>query len=230
MKSNKRAFTLAEVLTTLMVIGIVAALTIPNLMNNYKKHTYTVAIKRMYSVLTSAIKMAPTEVGCEAGNFECDGFFQWYSTERYNLKFTEALANQLRNTELRETGGCIAETSKNPCIILSDGSWISHNLASSQIGSSDLYQCISCYIFVDTNGFRGPNEWGRDKFAFFIATETKNGMEAGQITPAGSKMHAIYRQSPTTYWKESTGGGCRDGNGTNTLCTGRLFEEGKMNY
>lgn len=33
----KKAFTLAEVLTTLMVIGVVAAITIPSMMNSYKE-------------------------------------------------------------------------------------------------------------------------------------------------------------------------------------------------
>ena len=38
MLKNKSAFTLAEALITLMIIGIIAAITIPSLIKNYKKH------------------------------------------------------------------------------------------------------------------------------------------------------------------------------------------------
>ena len=37
---KKSAFTLAETLITLTIIGVVAALTIPNLISSYQKHTY----------------------------------------------------------------------------------------------------------------------------------------------------------------------------------------------
>ena len=49
----KKAFTLAEVLITLGIIGIVAAMTIPNLMNNYtqKKHQHLEkSLCRIYTV------------------------------------------------------------------------------------------------------------------------------------------------------------------------------------
>ena len=47
----KKAFTLAEVLITLGVIGIVAALTMPALIVNYQKKVLETRIKKFYSVL-----------------------------------------------------------------------------------------------------------------------------------------------------------------------------------
>lgn len=58
------AFTLAEVLTTLMVIGIVAALTIPSLMNSYKKKSIYIKLNKAYFQLAQAVKMIPLEDGC----------------------------------------------------------------------------------------------------------------------------------------------------------------------
>ena len=51
MKKNL-AFTLAEVLITLAIIGVVAALTIPTVVTNYKKKTYVTQLKKTYNYLT----------------------------------------------------------------------------------------------------------------------------------------------------------------------------------
>ena len=51
-----RAFTLAEVLITLGIIGVVAALTLPTLISNYKKQTYVTGLQKAYSVLNNMTK------------------------------------------------------------------------------------------------------------------------------------------------------------------------------
>lgn len=51
MKNAKAGFTLAEVLTTLMVIGVVAAMTIPTLINSTSDAQYKAAYKKAMSVL-----------------------------------------------------------------------------------------------------------------------------------------------------------------------------------
>ena len=59
----KKAFTLAEVLITITIIGVIAALTIPNLIQSYKRHQVEVSVKEMYSILANAIKMAEAQYG-----------------------------------------------------------------------------------------------------------------------------------------------------------------------
>ena len=55
MKNMKfKAFTLAEVLITLAIIGIVAALTIPTLIQSYKEKVTITKVKKMYSTLSNA--------------------------------------------------------------------------------------------------------------------------------------------------------------------------------
>ena len=60
---KRRAFTLAEVLITLGIIGVVAALTIPNVVINYQKQETVSKLKKAYSVMQNAIKMSETDNG-----------------------------------------------------------------------------------------------------------------------------------------------------------------------
>ena len=55
---QKLGFTLAEVLITLGIIGIVAAMTIPVLITNYQKKTTATRVKKAYSELLLAIKLS----------------------------------------------------------------------------------------------------------------------------------------------------------------------------
>ena len=51
-----KGFTLAEVLITLMIIGIVAALTIPSVISNYQQQEFKTGLKKAVSVLNEAIQ------------------------------------------------------------------------------------------------------------------------------------------------------------------------------
>lgn len=60
---RKSAFTLAEVLITLGIIGIVAALTMPTLIQNYKKNVLSTRISKFASTYQQAVRMAEAEHG-----------------------------------------------------------------------------------------------------------------------------------------------------------------------
>ena len=62
-KRQKAAFTLAEVLITLGIIGIVAAMTLPMLIAKYQKLVATTQLKRIYSILANAELMAIKDYG-----------------------------------------------------------------------------------------------------------------------------------------------------------------------
>lgn len=57
-ESTRLGFTLAEVLITLGVIGVIAALTIPTLISKYNETVTIIALKKTYSELAQAIKMS----------------------------------------------------------------------------------------------------------------------------------------------------------------------------
>lgn len=60
---KNKAFTLSEVLITLAIIGIVAALTIPTVIRNYQKQQTVVRLKKIYSTLNQAYNNSQAENG-----------------------------------------------------------------------------------------------------------------------------------------------------------------------
>lgn len=60
---NKTAFTLAEVLITLGIIGIVAALTLPALNQHYKRQEVETRLQKFYSTMNQALKQSELDNG-----------------------------------------------------------------------------------------------------------------------------------------------------------------------
>ena len=62
-KKSKLGFTLAEVLIALAIIGIVAAVTLPTLIYNYKSRVVVTGLKKSYALLSQAISLEFIENG-----------------------------------------------------------------------------------------------------------------------------------------------------------------------
>ena len=65
LSSNRKGFTLAEVLITLGIIGVVAAMTMPVLISNYQKTVYSNQAKKTYSMLSQALTLSVEKYGCK---------------------------------------------------------------------------------------------------------------------------------------------------------------------
>ena len=65
----KKGFTLAEVLITLVIIGVIAAMTIPTLMNSTNNQEFRVGLKKAISALNQAMSLnyalEGTQIGAE---------------------------------------------------------------------------------------------------------------------------------------------------------------------
>lgn len=72
MKKLTSCFTLAEVLITIGIIGIVAAMTLPSLITNYQKKQTVTQLKKVYSIMSQALQRAELDYG----NFEHWNFSQ----------------------------------------------------------------------------------------------------------------------------------------------------------
>lgn len=59
----KKGFSLAEVLITLGVIGVVAAMTLPVLIQNHKKHIAETRLKKFYSTVNQALRLSESQNG-----------------------------------------------------------------------------------------------------------------------------------------------------------------------
>lgn len=88
---RKQAFTLAEVLITLGIIGVVAALTIPTLIANHKKQEVVTKLKKVYTVMNQAINLSVSEYGdietwaADCGTYQSpkctpEEAIQWFNT------------------------------------------------------------------------------------------------------------------------------------------------------
>lgn len=61
----KNGFTLAEVLITLGIVGVVASMTLPTLNNNVQKQTYEAGAKKAYNVISNAVSMYMVDQGVD---------------------------------------------------------------------------------------------------------------------------------------------------------------------
>lgn len=71
----RKAFTLAEVLITLGIIGVVAAMTLPSVITNVQKNVVTNKLMVFNNIINNAFRMAQAEYG---GNFE-----DWVNDKSY---------------------------------------------------------------------------------------------------------------------------------------------------
>ena len=60
---KKKGFTLAEVLITIAIVGVVAAMTLPNLIQNYQKKVISTKLKKFQAMMSQAILMAEQDFG-----------------------------------------------------------------------------------------------------------------------------------------------------------------------
>ena len=61
----KKGFTLAEVLITLGIVGVVASMTLPTLNNNVQKQTYEAGAKKAYNIVSNAVSMYMVDQGVD---------------------------------------------------------------------------------------------------------------------------------------------------------------------
>jgi len=224
-----KAFTLAETLITLTIIGIIGAMTIPTLMNKYQKHTYVVGLKKAYSVLSNAVKMLPIiEPDCADGAYKC----LWDSEDPHPGNATvnglsiSIISKAFKNAEIATTEEkcgkmLLGASSVKGCMITPDG----------MIFSSYSNIRIGTQVNVDINGLKGPNQPGRDIFTFYITNDND------RIAAAGSKLYSEYIND-SFYWNHNPASPrCNqaDLNGMknfsyDSYCTARVLEEDAMNY
>lgn len=223
----KRAFTLSEVLITLGIIGIIAAMTLPSLIGNYRRKEVETRLKRAYSLLNQALLSASVKYG------EPKDWPDWNSPEKIINNYIAPEFNTLKvyppSTDKYYTGMCW------------DGkgfhsghqyNWMTGVYISSPInlGTTSFMTvdgiCIGLYstssqnvnFFVDVNGTaKGPNVAGRDLFFFMLSQNTIKpyGYELSLDRLSGTNQSACNAKAPS--------GGY--------LCAAKIMKEGwKITY
>lgn len=248
----KKAFTLAEILITLGIVGIVSALTIPTLIQNYKKQVLVNQLKKAMSEISQGLQlmMAEDEVTsltqingavsyCSSQNrFETDWhciplgkrFLSSFKGSRYvtNIQDIPNYKWKYLNEEKYEVPGIVsAHILADGAMILWGEHWLGDTLMTEEghpLNREDIGYVM--LMTIDVNGFKGPNQWGRDLFYFMASPE-------GNLIPAGSEDFRN-RRGNVYLWNWSTLGSCDPKNNKNsngTGCAARIIEKGwKMDY
>jgi len=228
---KKLAFTLAEVLLTLAIIGVVTALTIPAVITKVTKDQYVVGLKKAYNTLKSVEREAIREHG-EITNWDWSGDV----VETFDIYFKPHF-DILKDCGISEDEGCShgpegwksltgtpyanLNADTNYRFITSDGIGFVYRLNAYSPPSR-----VANFI-VDVNGKKGPNTLGRDVFEFNLYP-TKG------IKPYGTLLSDNENVSLSPDEIEAT-----TGDGCNTSCTGsscgwncpvKVLAEGAMNY
>ena len=84
---------MAEVLITLGIIGVVAALTLPSLVHNYRKSVVENKLKASYSIISNAVKMAEVENGMGFDFTISDEYKDENDVNNFSAKQSEAIFN-----------------------------------------------------------------------------------------------------------------------------------------
>ena len=174
-------FTLAEVLVTLGIIGVVSALTIPTFVRNHQKQVYVAQLKKAYSIIAQAADLAFNDTN--AVTLAETKYNR--SEDEYGLNFMQTYFKVANVCEDSSTP-CFAENYKtlNGQTFRGIGKrWTSVSLANGM--SIQMWGMLSDHhygdiihhgysaIYVDINGPEGPNVVGRDLFYLELYSDGK---------------------------------------------------------
>lgn len=232
---KNKGFTLAEVLITLLIIGVVASIIIPNLINDSKKAEYVTKLQKEYAVLQQAYKLIILDAGgsiLNNPNFNCSGTIAFCqsaaSANAMNdfaakLNVTKNCGNTLGcwyNSLFRTLGNNTVYTNLDTSwgvtygkAILADGTMIMIKIYNTNCSTTEgsapigspLNQSVCGDVQIDINGSISPNQIGRDYFYFWI---TKTGLYPWGTYNDGHNCVDIYGYG----------------------CTAKVLSEGAMNY
>ena len=225
---KKSGFTLAEVLITLGIIGVVAALTAPALVQNAGTAKIGPTLAKVVSTLENANEQIlhdedATDLGkiAETSEEYCELLSKYISGSSYdttNKEFFNPSAKYYNNQPFSDlenqllSAGILFKFSDNIDLLMFITNYGYYAKGSFKGTYGNMY--------VDINGLKTkPNVLGKDIFVFVLD-------RSGQIIPEGSKTYAWMRDVDVDVWTNSSGtSACNEtkvGNGMG--CAGSIFE------
>ena len=245
---TKAAFTLAEVLITLGIIGVVAAMTLPSLIQNYQKKALATQTQKFYSTMSQAVKQYMADYGVDDlrntpladDNYEdSDSPEAIASLRDFATKYLKVVKecnpddeddNTCFAPEYRDWDNSISEDNFTTNLsypqardyVLADGSVIRIYYGN---GPIELY--------VDVNGKKGPNRVGYDLWnmdIFYDGVIDESGVNP-ECRKEGIKCDlAVGNVNTPAEAREKRFEACKEGNSYGG-CFGHLLENGfKFDY
>lgn len=183
--SFKHGFTLAEILITCVIIGVLAVMTVPSIIDNWHKTFYLSAFKKKYREFTEIVKISTIENGKTSlwdFSLDIDEFVSKYFADYLDLEECDDCWASLPKGLFFESPAYAVELnyinpkapSSEPSISFSvkDGAVIGFSTPTplcSTSGSCATYNIV--YIYIDTNGTKKPNTYGFDRFIMYVSTD-----------------------------------------------------------
>lgn len=202
----KIAFTLAEVLVTLMIIGVISAITMPTLKKISNDNTQVTAAKKAYASVTLATKNIKRKEGSVrswvGSSTESTEMIKLYQNEMELIPITASTSYKgkyLNGEELQ-----VVTDMKTV-----DG--MTYHITGSQNCNftTDDYKNACILIEVDTNGPNKPNIVGLDIVGFYVTSD-------GSVYPYGTGKDI----TPSSCTKDGKGWGC----------SAKIIMEGKISW
>ena len=180
---KKRGFTLAEVLITLGIIGIVAALTLPSLIANYQKQLTIARLKETTNLIAQMYTLSEANNGFsdtwELNNVNSDTLFDFLN--EYIFPYIKT-TKTCKESELINCGW---DLDKGKTLSGSSFTSWSGNKAAAVLpnGTSLIFVTRSSYsyiiVFLDINGKAPPNILGKDVFRMNFYYNGTRGFDYG---------------------------------------------------
>lgn len=172
--SSISAFTLAEVLITLGIIGIIAALTLPSLIAKHQEKETVVRLKKINSLLQNNFTKTVFENGTPDTWYLTDEYqdsqklfeyiFKDFKIDKVCQRYVDRTCWAKEGTKFlwNDTIELLGVWDDRIRFILNDGSTVA--IKSIYNDSEKTYG----FIYIDVNGKKKPNTWGKDTFTFDI--------------------------------------------------------------
>ncbi len=212
----KKGFTLAEVLITLAIIGVVAALTIPSVILNTNQTEYKTALKKAVSVLNQAVSLelaienlSPSEAT------DTKTFLDMLQSQMNTISAASDCSKALKVadgtalTGIADYDKCSFTTTDGIQFIFADtasmekassgsgsgtgGATTDQEIEQTDFSNGGCTDDYPCYILVDVNGDKNPNQLttdaGAPKDRFVLVFKGSNGTT---VTPAGYGAEVMF--------------------------------------
>ena len=167
---KKNGFTLAEVLITLGLIGVIAALTLPGLNSNTNRRSVGPALSKAIHNLESANRAIIQEEGVRNLN---------QASRDYLSLLERKLNGQIATLPVNgSTPRAFIGKDRNAYAVIT-------GLTTATGRTKDTQSGQYWSLVIDVNGTKAPNQGGSDQFLVFVDTK-------GEVLSAGSSDTSLY--------------------------------------
>ncbi len=179
---SPNAFSLAEVLITLGIIGVVAAMTLPALINNIQDAQFKSAWKKEYSVINQAYEKMKYDNGNDLSGFfdrPTGNYFPEPFTDEFSTYFSTIKKCLMKTSDIWNICGTYSSIDETTYKTLSGGYILHQELVYGNFVLADgahlffrTYQQNKFIVWVDVNGFgKKPNTLGRDLYGLIMTKD-----------------------------------------------------------